>query len=310
MLSRHAESLFWVGRYIERVTATSRMLDVTYQRQLEDSNVARQRAWADLIEALYLTEEFDVDHEFVAEDVLRFLISDRRNPSSIITALANARTNLLNVRDVAPVELLEAVNRFHRLVAGSEPSGATFWEFSDQLKVHSHIVSGTITDRMARTDGFRFLIAGRLLERAEMTCRLIDVQRVRQAHTFETWERVLRSTSGFQPFTDRYGAAGTSDEAVSWLLTADDVPCGVLFCLRSAEQQLAAALPSDGLAKAPRRLGRVRAWLQFVEVPGVADPALETMLEELQEGIRHASETLHRDLFETGGEPLSSYQAV
>jgi uncharacterized alpha-E superfamily protein len=115
MLSRHAESLFWAGRYVERASYITRMLDVASTRQLERSSRSSSDVWRDLLRVLYLEKAFaEANGTDLSTGTLgRFLVLDRDNPTSVTASVRQARANVMNVRDVVPIELLEAVNRLH-----------------------------------------------------------------------------------------------------------------------------------------------------------------------------------------------------
>ena len=125
MLSRHAEGLFWLGRYIERAGDTTRMLDVAYNTQLEQMASAQEQVWRDLLRVLYLEEAFEerYGHDVTTVAMNRFLVFDLENPASVAASVREARGNVMNVRDAVPNELLEAVNRLHTRLAGGSLSG-------------------------------------------------------------------------------------------------------------------------------------------------------------------------------------------
>lgn len=311
MLSRHAEALFWLGRYMERAGDITRMLDVAYNAQLERTGRSVTQVWRDLLRVLYVDEVFDAKHDVVSTaNINRFLIFDRENPSSVANSVTDARTNVMNVRDVVPNELLETVNRLHtRLMDGS------LVEYVDSPHVmyeaigeHSRSISGAVNDAMARTDGFRYLTLGRLLERAEMTSRMIAVNR----HTRDSavWMGALRSLSGYHAFTQSQSPLATADEIVRWLLLEPTFPFGVLHCLR-ASRELAREVSGGGNWESTKVLGRLAAGIEYGDPPLLDSDELDEMLEQLESGVRRASEALHRDLFQFGGEPsLYSFEVL
>lgn len=315
MLSRHAESLFWAGRYLERASYITRMLDVASNRQLERSSRSSSEVWRDLLRVLYLEEAFAEAHgtDLSTETVGRFLVFDRENPSSVAASVRQARSNVMNVRDVVPIELLEAVNRLH--------SGATDRSLAQLVQRSPHeiyetvsglcrAVTGAIDEAMTRDDGYRFLMMGRLLERAEMTCRMIDINRSVSGVDASAWMSALRSVSGLHAFTRAHGALAPANEVVRFMLHEPSFPFGVLHCLRRVSALLAEV---DGASswQSRRAAGRLAARLEFAEIPRVDDPTLEHLLDGLEKDIRHTSENLHNDLFQFGGDPLMySFETV
>lgn len=312
MLSRHAEGMFWLGRYIERVGDTTRMLDVAYNTQLERPPSAAGQVWRDLLHVLYLEEEFA---EKYGDDVTtgtmnRFLVFDRDNPSSIATSVMGARTNVMHARDVVPMELLESVNRMHTRVIGRslEQFVDNPHEIYEAMSGYCRAITGAVAEAMARGDEYRYLMVGRLLERAEMTCRMIDVNR--GSADSAGWMSVLRSLSGFHAFIKAHGPLAPPDEVVQFLLVEPTFPFSVLYCLNRSAEML--DLVSEvGTWQSPRALGRIRSELEFADIPQVGSDLLGEHLETLEDGVRAVSEALHEDLFKYGGDPsLYSFEAL
>ncbi len=315
MLSRHAEGLFWMGRYLERAADITRMLDVAYNKQLERSGRSSVQVWRDLLRVLYLEEEFTAkyDTDLSTGALNRFLVFDGDNPSSVLASVVEARTNVMNVRDVVPIELLETINRLYTRMASRslerfvERSPHEIYETVAGL---CRAITGAIDEAMPRHDGYRFLMLGRLLERAEMTCRMIDVNRTVSAQDVSAWMNVLRSVSGFHGFIQRHGPLAPADDVVHFMLREPSFPFGVLHCLQKSVA-LAGEVSGTGTWKSARMVGRLAAELEYADIPAVTDPALEGLLEGLEDGIRFVSEALHEDLYQFGGEPqLYSFEAV
>ena len=179
MLARHAESLFWTGRYVERAEDTARLLDVTYHGLLEATPFEARRAWRDLLVVLSLESRVRRRrrraHRAGRVGVPR---PRRRQPGSIVSSVARGRENVRSLREQVSTELWEAINSFHLdLLArdlrstSSSPTGCTA-----MVKQRCQTLAGVAAETMPRDDGWRFLQIGWMLERAEMTCRLLDVR--------------------------------------------------------------------------------------------------------------------------------------
>ena len=315
MLSRHAEGLFWMGRYLERAADITRMLDVASTRQLESTARASSDVWRDLLRVLYLESEFAARYDggLSTASINRFLIFDPDNPSSVKASVVEARSNVMNLRDIVPVELLETVNQLYEGI--SDPSLQQLAERSphELYKTMAGLcrsVSGAVEDALPRDDGYRFLMLGRLLERAEMTCRMIEVNRTAAGEDGSAWMSVLRSVSGFHGFTKQHGPLAPAADVVRYLLREPAFPFSVLHCLRRAAD-FAGEVGGTGSWKSPRLVGRLMADLEYAEIPPLSDPSLEALLDRLEEGIGIVSEALHADLYQFGGEPLLySFEAV
>ena len=303
MLARHAENLFWAGRYIERAEDTARLLDVTYHGLLEASPTEAALAWSDLLTVLRLHAAFAesglaIDSVSVSE----FLVA-AENPGSIINSVTRARENLRSVRELVTTELWEAINRFHldmrarnlRLDIEERP-----YELYAFVKRRSQLVAGVSAETMPRDDGWRFLQVGWMLERAEMTCRLLDVRYSgEQRIGFHHWLGTLKSASASEAYRKAYRGSMDPADVLDFLLLSRTFPRSVLFCLRRAENDLAQLGDGEGrqLSRPERLLGRVRADLEFRDVHEVLAAGVPVFLDELQRGVRQVAEAVALEYF-------------
>ncbi len=319
MLARLAENLFWAGRYIERAEDTARMVDVTYHTQLESPYGEVALAWQQLLDVLHLRSAYGAPIE--PSTVMRFLVLDPDNPGSITASVARARENTRSVREQVSTELWEAVNDLH-LALGARDLARELeeqpFELFRTVRRMSMTIYGVASETMPRDEGWRFMALGRLLERAEMTCRLIDVryaqleamsgpsQRLAAATgeaprgpdrtDFHHWIAVLKSASAFEAYRRRYRASMDPADVVEFLLLEPDLPRSVLFCLGAARHQLD-TLRDGRPSRAARRLGRAAASLEFRDVGELFDVGLPSFLEEVQEEIAEVAESIADEFF-------------
>ncbi len=311
MLSRHAEVLFWVGRYLQRAAQTGQLLSITSMSQVERH--ASSDPWTELLEVLYLDRAFaEVHGEVTPDGVVEYLVLDRDNPGSIAASVASAREGLRHVRDLVPVDLLEAVNVGHDAIRATSVEQLTRDPvlFLDELSVRAERIAGVIHDSMVRSDGYRFLVVGRYLERAEMTLRAVDVNRRAAGADVQSWVRVLRSVNGLHAFLHANSALGDADDMVRFLLAGADAPCCVQFCLNRCNEELSLAYAGMPQSSAIRALGRLRATMEFADVPGVTDPSLDAFIDQAEIGIREVSDHLRRDLFAAPSIDLHAYEVL
>jgi uncharacterized alpha-E superfamily protein len=181
MLSRTADHLFWMARYMERAENTARMLDVNYQMSLlPQSDDAAERGWRGLLSISELTGDFAKRHGAVTpRSVIDYMVSDAANGSSIRSCLMAARENARAVRGTLTTEVWETQNQtwleFQRMVEGDafqrSPGEAFEW-----VKFRSHLSRGVTVGTMLQDEAFHFLRIGSFLERADNTARLLDVK--------------------------------------------------------------------------------------------------------------------------------------
>ena len=181
MLSRTADHLFWMSRYMERAENTARMLDVNYQSALlPQSEAVAELGWRGLLAISELTSDYtqrygDID----AQKLMEFMVSDGENPSSILSCLRAARENARAVRGTLTTEVWETTNQtwleFNKLLGGGElrrdPANVFEW-----VKFRSHLSRGVAVGTMLQDEAFHFVRIGSFLERADNTARLLDVK--------------------------------------------------------------------------------------------------------------------------------------
>jgi uncharacterized alpha-E superfamily protein len=315
MLARLAENLFWAGRYVERAEDTARMVDVTYHTLLESPFGEAGRTWSQLLDVLHLRGEWGerpLDAPEHTTDLVRFLVLDQENPGSISAAILRARENVRSVRELVSTELWESVNDLHlelrsrdlRREVAEQPSGLL-----RLVRNASMAIYGVASETMPRDAGWRFLALGRLIERAEMTCRLIDVRYgqldalkvanrgvVVEDGGFHHWVAVLKSASAFEAYRRRYRSSTDPVDVIEFLLLAEDLPRSVVYCLTSAMLQLE-ALSEGRPSRAVRLLGRTTSSLRYRDVAELLDEDLHEFLEDVQLRIQQVAEAVADEFF-------------
>jgi uncharacterized alpha-E superfamily protein len=305
MLARHAESLFWAGRYLERAEDTARLLDVTYHGLLELPSALGDLAWRDVLSVLHLGGDFSDRHpEVTAARVTEFLVVDRRNPGSIVSSIERARDNVRGVRELVSTELWEATNTLWLEFRGRDIEAdleRQQYELYGMIRRRCQAIAGAAAETMPHDDGWRFLTLGRMLERAEMTCRLLNVRYAQLTATDDTdahqWRLVLRSASALEAHRRAYRTNVDSSSVVEFLLLSREFPRSVLFCLRAAEGFLAELAPPVPAILAQRLLGRIRAALEFRDVHELLAEDLTRFLDEVQEGVGAVADAVARQFF-------------
>ena len=183
MLSRVAESVYWMNRYVERAENVARFIDVNQNLTLGEGQTLSKQ-WAPLVYTTGDHEDFLERYgQPSREHVLRFLAYDRDNPNSILTCVERARENARCVREVIPVTLWEQLNKFYLMVVAAADDADTAAaiirspsQFCEQVKLASQTVVGITENAMSHGEAWHFARIGRLIERADKTSRIVDVQ--------------------------------------------------------------------------------------------------------------------------------------
>jgi uncharacterized alpha-E superfamily protein len=311
VLSRIAESLFWIGRYVERADDTARILDVHTQRLVEDPWIDERRACANLLALMGSPMPVGVEgraetlEEADTERVLATLAFDRTSPSSIVGALSAARENARGAREVLSAEIWESLNVTHNALPQQRTMARRYGPHSlfRFVRERSAMVFGLADATMSRDESWLFLILGRSLERVDMTSRIIST-RVLAGDAAPSWTLVLRSTGAYEPYLRTYRGMVNSSRAAEFLLLDRLFPRSVFAALEQAEACLAElerstirdAARIGVTGEAHRIVGRARTMLEFMGTPDLL-AQLPTRLEDLQRTCSAASAAVTHRFF-------------
>jgi uncharacterized alpha-E superfamily protein len=293
MLARLAENLFWAGRYIERAEDIALLLDVTYHGLLESPPSEAGAAWRDLLEVLQVASAFEASGRTLDDTgVSEFLVLEESLPISIVSCVHNTRENARSVRELVSTELWQTINNFSMELHDRDlrtDLARNPHELYGTVKLRCQTIYGVASETMPRDDGWRFMMLGRMLERAEMTCRLLNVryaQLTASPHAgFHDWVGVLKCASAFEAYRKSYKARMDPAQVVEFLLLKEDFPRSVLFCLRAAESGLAHLGPLGQVTRPQRLLGRIRAELEFRSIDELLHEGLHGFLDRVQEQV-------------------------
>lgn len=302
MLSRIAESLYWIGRYIERADNTARIVDVHVQRLMEDSWLNEADAGVALLTVMGVDEERIMagDQPMDRHRVLEVLAYDTESPSSIAGALSAARENARRARETVSSEMWESLNTtFYGI--GSRVQTGSANRFCTWVRERVATITGIADTTMSRDAGYQFLSLGRSLERADMTARLLTTTELAAG---PTWQTMLRSCGAYEAFLRTYsgGRSGsrTDAQAAEFLLLDRLFPRSVVFALSTAESCLGELAPDVRRAgygdEALRVLARTRTQLEF-RSPAELLAGLDEEMERIQEACSQVSSAVSERYF-------------
>jgi uncharacterized alpha-E superfamily protein len=295
MLSRTANDLFWLSRQIERAENTARMLDITYRMSLLPYRVSDQddrwvEPWAvPLITSGLATEYYQRYEDVSAENVLRFMILDAANPSSIFSSIRTARENSRAQRGAITIEMWESLNATWLEMRGQSferiRQGGTS-EFFEYVKERSHLFRGVTVGTMLRDEGYTFMRLGTFFERADNTTRILDVkyhtllpsaQEVGGAVDYYQWSALLRSVSAFNAYRKIYSDVITPMRVAELLILREDMPRSLHACMNEIYDILRAICAGAKLE--PERLaGEIHAQLHYGQTARIFEFGLHEWL--------------------------------
>ena len=310
MLSRVAESIYWMSRYIERAENVARFVDVNLHLIL-DMPVGIQAQWEPLVATTGDDEVFAERYgDASRETVIRFLAFDAENPNSIVSCLRAARENARSIRENISSEMWEQLNDAYLLVTNTSEKWAMTepHEFFRGIKLASHLFMGLTDNIMSHSEGWHFSQLGRLIERADKTSRIVDVKyfillpSVWDVNTpFDDiqWGALLHSASGFEMYRRTYGLI-SPDDVVAFLLLDREFPRSVLYCLSKAEESLHAisGTPLETFSNsAEQRLGQLRAEFAYAQVKQILSVGLHEFLDAFQTKLNLVGDDVYKTFF-------------
>ena len=297
MLSRIAESLYWIGRYVERAEDTSRLLDVHLNLLLEDPWAPEDVVCASLFAAMGK----EVDTDVTRVDVLDQLAWDRSYPGSIVGSIGVARENARRSREVISTELWESINvTWHDAIMGTRR--ARPHAFFTWVRERAAGFNGIADATLSRDEPYHFLVLGRSLERADMTARLVAA-RALTGSAGPSWVTLLQSCGAYQAFLRSSRGAIEDARAAEFLLLDPLFPRSLMSSLVSAERCLDDLTEpisrGDRADQAHRVLGMIRSELEFAPTAELFED-LYHLMERVQSACSVASDAVTRRYFPRG----------
>lgn len=316
MLSRVAENLYWLGRYIVRAENTARLISV-HSHLLLDLPRGMKLGWSPLVDILGANQAFAerYGNEWSEANVVRFLITDAEHGSSVAASISAAREILRTVRDSTPRDAWEQINGLHlflqekgerHLPRAQRQTGL------DRVTDAMLLMRGVLGANMSHDVGYQFMRIGMSLEQADMTTRIIDVRTVDliQSKTDELrpfqhiqWMSVLRSLMAYQAYRRHEKIRVSGPAVLRFLLQDRGFPRSVTFNLNA----LANALPRlPAYRGSERSIDRVRALIQDASFDRLLERGLHEWLDEVQIGLGKTHEALSCSYFQPAPSTVST----
>jgi len=318
MLSRTADHLFWMARYIERAENTARMLDVNMSTSLlPQSAEEAERGWRAMLGISELQPAFDAKYPLLtARDVLDFMVRDPTNPSSIHSCMQSARENARAVRGVLTTEVWEVHNdtwlqlqrRLREEALQRDPQHLFEW-----VKYRSHVSRGVTIGTMLKDEAFFFIRLGTFLERADNAARILDVKFHDSGDTqqpppaergngngasvqrdFYYWAAVLRSVSAFEVYRKVYRDVITPERVAELLILRGDMPRSLAACVNEVCDNLERVRNSRS-GETERRAGLLRAELRYGRIEDILHMGLHGYLTGFLERINDLGGRISQD---------------
>ncbi|RTY38924.1 alpha-E domain-containing protein [Chlorobium phaeovibrioides] len=315
MLSRVAESLFWMSRYVERAENTARFLDVNFNLLLDLNRITPTEnpdCWIALTVATSDPEKFESLYgEYSARSVTDYLVFNRSNSNSIISCIGLARENARSIIESISSEMWEQINNLYHLLQTMRPENVQNDPFSfyREIKNASHLFQGITDNTMARSQGWDFIQVAKYLERADNVTRLIDVkyhmltpQTSREAIGLISsvdiiqWMAVLKSCSALEAFKKVHLSRIKPENILEFLILDKTFPRSIHFSIGAAKEalwRLSGNSTQKNLSNSDRLIGKMEAELSYTTVEDIMERGLHDYLGDIKQRLQKAGEQLH-----------------
>jgi len=293
MLSRVADSLYWMSRYLERAEHTARMLDLQLHLMLDLAPVSAERSWERVMNSLHIAMPEGPCDPYMLTQLLTF---DPRKNNSIVACISAARENARHVREQFSSEMWEQVNRLSLQVRSA--SLEEIWddqphEFFRGVKEGCHLFQGTSDSTMTHGEGWQFIQIGRSVERACGIARMLEAHFSAYSHLdfhsrvtedFLEWIGLLKSCTAFEAYCKVYTADLRPNRVAEFVILNPDFPHSIRFAVNSLSAALQALtqMTESKRAKSVNRLGgRLRATFDYGQIDEIAMNGLYAYLDDV-----------------------------
>jgi uncharacterized alpha-E superfamily protein len=315
MLSRVAESLFWMSRYFERAENTARFLDVNFNLLLDLNSITsvdHPNYWKPLIMVMANPDHFtSLYQEYDAHSVTDYLVFNRQNSSSILSSISMARENARSIIESISSEMWEQLNNLYHFLQSVTPQQVHNdpYSFYKEIKNASHLFQGITDNTFSHNQGWDFVQIGKYLERADNAARLIDVKFhmlmpkpvrhadiVRNSVDIIQWMAVLKSCSALEAFRKVYLSKIDPENILRFLILDRTFPRSITFSICAAQEALWRISGSSlhrYVNNVDRLIGKMEAELSYSTVEEILQEGVHPFLEEIEQGLAKVGEQLH-----------------
>jgi uncharacterized alpha-E superfamily protein len=311
MLSRVAESIYWMSRYIERAENVARFISVNLNLSMDLPGQESQQ-WRPLVVTTGDEKDFAARYDgSSAEHVLQFLTFDAENPNSVVSCLRAARENARTVREIISSEMWEHLNNFYLIVKGGGGLASVLedpFTFYEQVRFAGQQFLGVTDATMTHGEAWHFCRLGRSIERADKTSRILDVKYfillpspgdVGTPVDDIQWAALLRSAGALEMYRQRHGRISPR-AVVDFLVLDKEFPRAVLYCLTKANESLHAisgTQPGSFSNLPEQRLGQLRAELAYTRADEIIASGLHESVDKLQRRLNLVGDAIHDAFF-------------
>ncbi|HMG93117.1 MAG TPA: alpha-E domain-containing protein [Chryseolinea sp.] len=308
MLSRVADSLYWMSRYMERTDSILRMLKINYASSQDNPE---EFSWHPVLKIFGNLEEDEIqNHDDNSRKVLQYMVLSRENSNSVFNMVTLARENARGVQDNITVELWKCLNEFYHIVRGDRLIYAL--QHGDPITVLDTLIKectlyfGVTDVTMFRGEGLCFMRVGKYMERALQSAEILDIKLSDQSYDLDRptdatyWKYLLMSISGYSLYLKRYQSGFEARNIIDQVLFNVDFPKSVLYSLNQLQRyfdRLRSDRNIEGFSKVQFSIGKLRSKVQYSDVQTVSNIGLHHYLNEITTDIDDIGSTLNQYYF-------------
>jgi len=259
MLSRVAETLYWVSRYIERAENVARLINVNNMLMM-DLPKGVCAGWEPLVDIIGARQAYQENHtDYEEQKALRYLLVGKDNNSSILNSIMSARESARTIRDVIPRDVWEEINLLYYYVKDNQNEGLSKrgrFAYLKKIIESAHLIFGSLDATINHDQGYTFIRFGSIIERADMTSRILDIRSetlitTEEAKPYENiqWISLLRSLSAYQMYRQQMGVRVQRSDVIEFIMHSEVFPRSILFCLYELKSLSEPLLNSSGIIK-------------------------------------------------------------
>ena len=312
MLSRVANAVYWMSRYLERADNVARFIHVNIHLMMDLGLSHDNDRWAPLVAASGDDSDFKLRYQNYSEkDVLHFLTFDEENPNSIISCIDRARENARTVREILSSDLWMAINDVYHLTQKQSRKRkiSDLQDFYLAIRRSGYIFTGLLEDTMTHNESWHFADLGRMLERADKTARILDVKYFLLLPSLDyfdspydavEWSAVLKSVSAFEMYLKQYHAINYKNVA-NFLIFSPHFPRSMLRCTHQAARSLHSIIASTGREVAEEQsLSTLRSFLADSTIDSVLNQGMHEFIDCFQSQINAVDTDIYKMFFAGG----------
>ncbi len=307
MLSRVADSLYWMSRYLERSDGILRMLKINYASSQDDLN---EFSWKPVLDIFtYMNEEEAIAIAHRSREVIQYMVTDKENPNSVLNIVTHARENARSVQDHITKEMWQCLNDFYHAVRDER---LVQWLYKDDpitvldvLIKQGLLYYGTADITMARGEGYAFINVGKFLERSVQSADILDIKfsdmdyDLTKTHT-TYWKYLLLSISGYELYLKTYRSGFEPKNVVELIVLNRDFPRSMLYSINQLNRyfsRLKSEGNAEGFKKVEFMMGKLKSEINYTTVDEILEKGLHAYLIKLKEGLSEIANLLNQNYF-------------